>query len=285
MSQSNLFYEDAWPRRLDLLKWIVDGGETDRTRVINLYQREVAVPSERPLVVNGHAFASPRTPGGHSMVNPIGVLGQMFMSPFHLKGSLAAAWIGDMLAGEDFDHVCELGAGWGPNLFALHAEGLDPGIGLHGGELVPAARAMMNLLAALSPPVPLDVFPVDLSAPDISGLDIPDRSRRVLFFTAHAVEYAGDIGEAFFLHLMAEFPNMVMLHFEPIGFQIDPDSANPFVRAQAEYIRDKGGNTDLFAVIESLRKRRKIDVSYVHKDFVGVDLKNFTSILRWEPRR
>lgn len=120
------------------------------------------------------------------------------------------------------DTVVELGSGTGRNLFVLaerlRAAGAGP-IAFHACEYTEAGRRAATRLDSVGGRRLLSVHAFDYRRPDLSFLD---GSRNVLFFSVHSLEQITSADEAIVAEMLGRSRACHCIHFEPVGWQLDP---------------------------------------------------------------
>ena len=120
--------------------------------------------------------------------------------------------------------IVELGSGYGRNLFPLHAavkERAGVSLEYHACEFTHAGRDLTRKLHGLADTMELFVHAFDYREPDLSFLN--NRSN-VLFMTVHSIEQIPVLDRSVFEEMLTRAPGCKCLHFEPVGWQHDPQA-------------------------------------------------------------
>jgi len=120
--------------------------------------------------------------------------------------------------------VIEVGSGWSSNLLQLylaHGTTRSKKIIYYGGEYTREGQVCGKFLAERDPALKYRAFSFDYRNPNVEFLI--RQKGHILLFTAHSVEQVDAINPALFEQLAA-LPNPVtVVHFEPVGWQRDPE--------------------------------------------------------------
>ena len=121
------------------------------------------------------------------------------------------------------DTIVELGSGIGRNLFMLserlQRDGAGP-LAFHACEYTEAGRRATARLDTIGGRKLLSVHPFDYRHPDLSFLD---GSQNTLFFTVFSLEQVSTVTDAFINEMLSRTAACHCIHFEPVGWQFDPE--------------------------------------------------------------
>ena len=124
----------------------------------------------------------------------------------------------------DTTAVMELGSGWSSNLFQIylaHGATRSKKIIYYGGEYTTQGQICAKYLAQLEPTLRYRSFQFDYRNPNVEFLI--RQKGHILLYTHHSIEQVDVINPQLFEQLRA-IPNPVtVVHFEPVGWQRDPD--------------------------------------------------------------
>lgn len=124
----------------------------------------------------------------------------------------------------DTTAVMEIGSGWSSNLFQLylaHGATRSRDIIYYGGEYTAEGQTCAKFIAGREPQMKYRAFYFDYRDPQVDFLQ--RQKGHILLFTSHSIEQVDVINPNLFAQLRA-LPNPVtMVHFEPVGWQRDPD--------------------------------------------------------------
>lgn len=165
---------------------------------------------------------------------------------------------------DDTDAVIELGAGWGRSLFTVWTRGGPRDAVYAGLEYTEAGIECISRLGRLEPALNVVAAPFDFHAPvfpDLGAL------RHAVVFSIYSLQQLTSTDPAAYRALLAAAPEMNMLHFEPIGFQM-PQPGPLDERSQAHALKN-GYNLDMWNVISQLREDGDIEVLAAEHDLFG----------------
>jgi hypothetical protein len=245
------FYEKTWKVRMDYMKGLIEAGETCPYRVIQSFQnyerkfehkmvqgevvREQKVFDENPL----NLLAS-----GFPMFRWHTIRGNIRQVPYYMSEQNYRLII-DILNKGDFDCVVDLGAGYGKYLLDIFYNGGPRGIKYIGAELTDSGREMMKTLFSMVPGADMEVRKFDFLQPDFSFL----RScGKVLFITVCGIQFVREVHLGLLEGMASAAEHVKTLHFEPFGFQIEPN-LGPATNRHIERTEEKGWNTNLASIL------------------------------------
>lgn len=278
------WFEQQQPARLQRLRDLIAGGESNPARVLALFEQ-----GERQQSGAGHAprlggrlqvpaFAAdfadrrmypacPAMPGGAPTYAFATIAGTRTMRPFHGDyDGLALRQIGDALIDHAVDAVVELGADFGQRLLSLFLAG-GPRVPYFALEPTATGREGVATLAALQPDMDLRAVAFDMAAPDWSFLA---GATRVLVFSTLSLSAWTRLPPTLFDGLAAAAPALWGMHYEAVGHQVRRDNpALGWFTAQADA---QGFNLDLVPLLVDAHNR-----GAVRCDFLSPDLYDLSS--------
>lgn len=178
------------------------------------------------------------------------------------------------------DLVVELGSGWGNNLLDLHLAG-GPRARFFALEPTRFGRAAVERLAALDPSLDLTTLYFDYERPDYRALP---SGRRLLVFTSHSIEQISQLPEAVITGLFSLAEEIVGVHFEPVGWQIRPDTGIE-AGARRDYSLANGYNENLWPLLNELAVAGELTIETVVPDIVHHKVWNASSLIVWRRGR
>jgi hypothetical protein len=176
----------------------------------------------------------------------------------------------------DADLVVELGSGWGNNLLDLYLAG-GPRGRYFALEPTRLGRQAVESLATLEPSLDLTALPFDYERPDYGSLPTADR---LLVFTSHSVEQIQQLPEVAITRLFEIADEIVGVHFEPVGWQIDPAAAGE-VGATRAYSEANGYNENLWPLLNELADAAELTIETVVPDILHHKIWNASSLIVW----
>ena len=265
------YNQEKWPTVLHRIEQLVAQGELNLTRVLTQIEdfRRDSLPWAcdwlSPHVV--HAFNSKATIPFFAA----------FEGYYHL---IAAEIVRNCTA--DTSAIIELGSGTGHNLFRAWLRGLRSDIKLYALELTEAGRACTKALASLEPSIQICVRPFDFYQEDFSS--VRECAGHWLVVTCQSIEQIPQVSQSMFTNLISAAPNLTVLHFEPVGWQVDPDSML-HLDGHREYAITNDYNQNLWQILQSLESHGRIAIDSVHKNFFGVVARNPITNILWHKIR
>jgi hypothetical protein len=177
-------------------------------------------------------------------------------------------------AGSEADLVLDLGAGWGRHLFNAWVAG-TPRSALHiAAEITEAGRRVASRLAALDPTLRFAAIGVDLTSPDLSTVR---GFRHAVVVTVHAVEQVPVVTPALFDEIRAVADKVTVIHFEPIGWQIDSSVGG----SSQAYSVANDYNTNLWSEVGREDALGRLKIGEMRVDVIGLNPRHATSLLTW----
>lgn len=175
----------------------------------------------------------------------------------------------------------DLGSGWGRH--AIMFASLFPGLPVHAGELSRAGQQVTEILAArLALPVTAFAFNY-LDWQDMVARVRNCAESRVIVFSSHSIEQVTFVDKAMWTALLDSGKDIHFVHIEPVGWQIEANSASKFSRPPKRRRGAGGGyNKNLIAVIDSLQADGRIRDLNVVPDYISFsNLKNSGTLIRF----
>ncbi len=282
------FYVAGFKSELKKFREIVESGETNPYRAINLFQlwehghQRVYDPETGNLSYTKQEFANAEFlfPTGKPILSSTFLSGQMVKLPYYTKRHIGR-FILDYLEHEGLavEAIVELGAGWGRYLFELYFGGSPSDIALVSGEVSPEARQITEMMCELDPAIPLTAHDFDFYRPN---LDFLKGRESVLFFTHMAVMFIPELQRQAIIEMAGCAKRVRCIHFEPIGFQVSAGQY-PAAKIQGVVADRKGFNQNLITLLEELHNEDLITIRGLYKDIiVDVDHSHAISVVIWE---
>lgn len=172
------------------------------------------------------------------------------------------------------DAIIELGAGWGRHLFRIWVEGGYRDVRHIAAEYTEAGREAARRVGALDPVMPLEVVEFDYHHPDRTALA---PMREVVVYSIHSLEQIPHVRPQLVEWIAGLGRRVTCLHFEPVGWQIDPDS----IGSSRGYAEAHDYNRDLVAVLRDAAAAGRIELDAPRVDIVGLNTHNSSTLLRW----
>jgi len=190
---------------------------------------------------------------------------RLLLSPLNVYYTIARYHMWKTLQSEHSPFICELGAGYGPNLLWYKAYGGQRQI--YAGEYSESARILGGLLG-------LEIHSFNFYLPETYRF-IKEHS---LLFTSHAIEQIPDANV--FIAALKGIRDRVkrVIHFEPV-YREDRRTLIGLMRNRYAKINDY--NTNL---MECLKNDPEINILSFEPDLYGINPLNPSSILVWEFR-
>lgn len=255
-------YESSWSEIRQAIEIEADTSERDLSRLLNkAYARSLAARKRPPTQVSI-------------------VFGREAEMSFLAANRIARDWIADCVIerAASADAIIELGSGFGYNLFNVWLRG-GPAIPYHALEYTQAGRDASALIAQSAvggPPLTISAF--DYYEPDFSAL--VGRYSNPLVYSSHSIEQIPELPAIFFERLLALAPDLTVLHFEPVGWQIGDDSDPQNVRVRAHCERSNY-NRNLWALLNALARSGRLAIEETQPNRMAPKLTNSTTLIRW----
>lgn len=181
------------------------------------------------------------------------------------------------IAGEGFDTVAELGGGWGLNLFVLRqiVGDIIPAYVL--AEYTETGRKLCGRFEGLRGARQLEKAFVDHKNPDLSFIK---GSKRCLLFTCHSIEQIEFLPENYFKELCGAAADVVGIHLEPFGFQVDGNGRKN--TTHASFIQGQGYNQNLFSRLQEAEGAGLLKVRSIEIERFSSQSENPTSVVVWD---
>jgi hypothetical protein len=172
------------------------------------------------------------------------------------------------------DLIVELGSGWAWHLLSLWCAGGPPAARYIAAEYTEAGRGASEALASLDPRLDFQALPFDYHQPDLGAL--PPAEEAVVF-TVNSVEQVPRLGAAVFDTIRGLAGRVTCLHFEPVGWQLDPTGAG----SSQAYAEEQDYNRDLVERLREQEEAARLSIDGVAADVIGVNPRNATTVIRW----
>ncbi|MEQ8195848.1 MAG: hypothetical protein RIB59_15295, partial [Rhodospirillales bacterium] len=177
------------------------------------------------------------------------------------------------------DCVVELGCGYGRNLFEMHYGG-GPRIPYYGGELTLAGQTLGSRLAALNQDLKFSFHPFDHIAPKLDWLP---EYKKIFVTTVHSIEQVNKISLDFFRCLTNAAPQVIGLHLEPFGFQVE--NLGPATRKHREVFELYEWNVNFYEILNQAQDEGLIEIDFIETElFFPADATNPTSLAIWHKK-
>jgi hypothetical protein len=250
-------YGQKWERLRDRAAELVDGGESDLSRVLRLVEADWRAADASPMEAP--------------------VFGTVVTLP---RAALVAGrrdLIARVIAGQarpETAFVAELGAGWGQNLLDLWLVG-GPRVPYFALEPTPEGRACAEYLAGLDPGLDLTAKAFDFERPDY---DLPSGVDHALVCTIHSIEQIAELPRAAITELFAIGRSVTGIHFEPIGWQVED---RPELAPTRKHSSKKGYNRNLWPLLRELEAEGELKIETVVPDLIGIKPHNASTLVVW----
>lgn len=280
------YYEKAWVVRKQLADQFVNLGVTDPFQIIqkmNLVENRYTLT--RDDATEKFSFKPKEYPGeerfyptGKPLYNFVHLGEQIFAQPTYHS---VVDFLLDYLDGQKFDAVVELGSGFGEHLIDLFYRGGPKNIPYYAAEYTKSGVDLAKMFVSLNPSLPLVPFYFDYKNPDLTAIK---EKGRILVFTSHSIEQVTEISADLFSYLSGCADEVVCIHFEPFGFQIEDESEDKGEASKLQEVvfRSKDWNQNFAPSLFEAHKRGDVKVTFVAKNVMGRELGNPTSVAIWE---
>lgn len=302
----NDFYEAAWYARKKLMSEIIEAGERDPLRVINMLEHKLTTHVENithsPEKVtvtydkqqnfleevtnikkeNGRLKLDVNSPLPNN--EPLKVPRPFFDNNYNVSPYTVTdtnRFIADYVMDNNFDAIIELGSGFCQNLVKLHYLGI-PKLPLYGLEYTTSGVDCGNMLATLASTLKLESLPFDYNAPDFTALK--GLFSNVFVFTKHSIEQVPLISSHLLTEISRIADQVTCMHLEPFGFQVFGTEQTCIDNQQKQFFKEKGWNTNLALVLLKEFLEDSINLTYLNKHVFGGDFSNPTSLAIWKSK-
>lgn len=279
-------YDDAWGMRLALVRQKLADGPCQARQLLAALRRQhrhfnLGTRRDGPpaWLRKTPSPGAPLWPDGSEQARMTSIKGQVLPVPSYARFRIEE-FLGDCaLRFGPFDAIVELGCGPGTHLFTLYDELADPRVRYIGGELALSGIELARLIASHHEAGERFAFmPFDHTKPDLS---IVGDARRIMVFTAHSIEQVHRLPGDYFHRLAAAAPEVVGIHIEPFGFQVNA-SLGPATRHQARAFATRRWNANLHHVLRRAEADGILAVDYVDLEcLLPEDAHNPSSIAVW----
>jgi hypothetical protein len=172
--------------------------------------------------------------------------------------------------------VLDLGSGWGRSLFDVWLRGGPRDATYYAMEFTKAGLDCVSALASLEPSMAVRAIQFDFHKPDFSAVTRP--LRHAVVFTVSSLHQVPVVDRKLFREI-AEIADIVDgLHFEQIGWQINPSQSSD---ADRNYARQHDYNSNLWPVLQHLKETGTIDLIDVRADLIGTQDRYPLSLVHW----
>jgi hypothetical protein len=261
-------YQGTWQKRLNLILDVIEGGETNLSRVLSLVARRVEGARQMDF---GEA--------SYVAFDRLVQLPSRGAQKLH-RGVIAEA-VCDLCT-DATESIIELGSGWGEHICSLWNEGAPRDASYHALEIAESGRKCALVLASLEPRLRLEALHFNYVRPDFSALR---RARKeVVAFSVQSIEQVKEVPMEFITGLCGLGEKVRCVHFEPIGWQMVAESdRSPLARSHQERCAAKGYNADYWSLLQRAQSEGLITILKSVPNFFGQE-HNPTSYIVWESR-
>lgn len=278
-------YEKGWNLRLDFMKKLVDQGERNPYRIIHALEKrerkhQIIYPKAEEPYWKHREFPEPSEflPSGLPILRESSLRGKVIQLPYYTN-LRQHDFIVDMLDLEDFDCIAELGCGIGKNLFEIYYNSGPRDIPYIGAELTDSGVEAGRLLSSLDGDINIEMFKFDFMKPDLSFLNC---FKNVFLFTFHAIEFIHLISDELIRVLAQCAERIVCVHFEPFGFQIDPNLGDA-TRAQNKFFLKQEWNINFWETLIKAQNEKLLRIKFAAQEIIcDTDPVNPLSLVVWE---
>jgi hypothetical protein len=170
--------------------------------------------------------------------------------------------------------IVELGSGWGHNLFRLWLEGGPPQARYVAAEYTEAGHEVARRIGELEAGMRLETHPFDYHNPRGFSLGKLDE---VVVFTVNSIEQIPHLSQEVVRTVCELGTRVRCLHFEPVGWQVDPDSSS----SSSEYAERHDYNRNLVSLLRSAAAEGTIELDDPQPEIIGTNPHNATTLLTW----
>mgnify|MGYP001004380147 CR=1 FL=1 len=278
------FYEYAWKQRKDLIKKFLDEFGGDVFKAIEKLKRfegthelkNVIGYVKKEATIHDYPTSAPHFSKS------------VYREGFYYKPFYAHPndFILDFCDQNPVDAIVELGAGYSQNLVEIYSKGGPQGIPYMGGEITESGRQLSADLAAKYQGMDLRSFYFDHKSPKFPAELGLNKFNRIFLFTCHSIEQVQRISPEYFKTLAELSPNLVACHFEPFGWQIEEEGVPYGVvsKTQEDFFRGRNWNENFAEALYAAQDLGYIEITYLKKNVMSIDLGNPTSIAIWKPK-
>ena len=255
---------EKWPAVMERINAEIAGGERSLSRLVAKVARwEAESPALQPVtaVALGERLTLPASLAWHGF--------------YALAAEAVIAACRD-----DTGAVVDLGCGWGRSLFDIWLRGGPRAAGYHALEFTQAGVDCVNLLASLEPRITVVAARFDFRNPDFSSL--PRGLAHAAVFTISSVHQVPTLDKDAFRAILTIADSVDCLHFEQIGWQINPGAR---AAADRDYAVRNDYNRNLWDVLTGLKENREIEIVDVRADLFGMQALYPISLVHWRSRR
>jgi hypothetical protein len=178
----------------------------------------------------------------------------------------------------DTDLIVELGAGWARYLLSLWTSGGPVDATYVAAEYTEAGRRASERLAGIAPELRFRSIPFDYTDPRLDALPAAEEA---VIFSVSSVEQVPRLPESLFPTLAGMARRVTALHFEPVGWQIDP---SPRAASSREYAERHDYSRDLVERLRAADAAGTIELDLSLVDVIGTNRQNAVSLVSWTSR-
>lgn len=259
-------YARVWRERMDLILSVIDAGETNLMRALSLVRsreesrRDMTIDPRR-WVIADRWVDLPWRPAAAAYRSAV------------FESVLAAVR-------PDTTKIIETGSGWGEHLCNVYLNGGPIDATYYACEIEEEGRLCALMLASLDPLLRLEARFFDYLAP--SWADVPADEGHTILLTAHSIEQVATIHEDCIRGALALGSHVSGIHFEPIGWQTQPEDARSEVsRAHHARCTELHYNENLWPLLRKLEAEGLLRITRCETNLIGLDY-NPATYITWE---
>jgi len=279
-------YDDAWAARLAFVREkLAQGPHRARQLLAALKRQErhfwLSTQPDHPPAWMRHVFPADAAlwPPGQAQQRSTSIKGEFVEVPSYAEFRTAEL-LGDLAVHYGpFDVIAEFGCGSGRNLFELYDELADPDIRYVGGEFATSGIELAREIARHHEAHDRFTFAAfDHTRPDLSLIG---PARRALVMTVHSIEQVHRLPLDYFHQLAAAAPEVVGIHIEPFGFQVNA-ALGLATRHQTQHFAKRRWNGNLHHALRRAEADGVIAVDRLDLEcFLPEDAANPSSLAIW----
>ncbi|WP_133170172.1 hypothetical protein [Kumtagia ephedrae] len=310
-ARSKASQEKGWKSVLTVAKRFLKDRPNDHLSSLLVELRELNISRKDPgryYVVKDIV----KNIGGEILGNEGKDLGDGFYYPDVRNGKYALGHISQIrylsqLIRRDTTGIMELGSGWSSNLFQLfiaHGATRSKKLIYYGGEYTREGQICARYIAGTEPNMAYRAFNFDFRDPDVTFLK--RQKGHILLFTSHSIEQVDAINPILFSQLKEIANEVTVVHFEPVGWQREPELLNKRENHDDAFFESIGEkalagniesvaenaawwswrlnyNTNLLRIVKGLEKEGSIRVRRMEYDFNGqANVLNPSSLIHYD---
>lgn len=273
-------YEKTWGPVLEFVRERIASGETNIQRLINATQERVVRGTTEHRKKVFESTKKARDSDGYFFDGALirenkcdAETSSIILEILRVRQVVKAC-------GADTKRIIELGSGWARPLLRVWSFGGPADAEYVAAEINPVGREITALLGQVKGAPLVTTRHFDYYAADFSDLAaVP-----TVAFSSYSVEQIPHLTRSM-MEAIAAIPGLTAcLHFEPIGWQMEP-SHEPFDTRHRELAMRRDINQNLYSLLREMERDGSIAIDACVKNFVGVTTANPASFIQWHPRR